>query len=89
MTWGQFYRNVNTMRTKAARSLAEKLTPAPSESGYNQTTLAAFLGVTKGAVNEWCQGKSRPRPDVMRRLQDLFGVPMQDWTEPSDERDAQ
>jgi transcriptional regulator with XRE-family HTH domain len=69
-------------RTKAASALADRVRPAPSESGYTQQSLADELGVTRAAVNEWCRGKARPRPDVMRRLEELLGITMQDWTEP-------
>jgi transcriptional regulator with XRE-family HTH domain len=71
------------MQSKAAARLAEALTPR-TELGMTAAELARTLGVTQQAVSQWLKGENIPRADMMRRLEDLTGVPMRDWTEPAD-----
>lgn len=72
------------MQSKAAARLAEALTPR-TELGMTAAELARTLGVTQQAVSQWLKGENIPRADMMRRLEDLTGVPMRDWTEPAEQ----
>ena len=38
----------------------------------NQVDLARALGVTKAAVNYWCNGRSIPQVTVVQKMADLF-----------------
>ncbi len=62
----------------AARQLLEELSP---KRLHSQASLARELGVTTGAVNNWCHGRGRPSPELMAKIQDLLGVPMRAWLE--------
>lgn len=42
-----------------------------------QSQVAAFAGVSSAAVSRWATGKSRPDPEYVRRLAELFGEPLQ------------
>lgn len=68
------------MASKAAARLAEKLKPR-TELGMNAAELAAELEVTPQAVSQWLRGENLPRPSTMRRLEELTGIPMQEWME--------
>lgn len=47
----------------------------------NAAELAAELEVTPQAVSQWLRGENLPRPSTMRRLEELTGIPMQEWME--------
>lgn len=72
------------MLSKAAARLGEKLKPR-TELGMSAADLGRELGVTSQAVSQWLRGDNLPRPEVMRKLQELTGIPMQDWTEPAED----
>lgn len=56
-----------------------------NQAGYTQRTLAYLLGVSDKAVSKWENGKSKPGIDTLRRMAELFGVPLeailQQWEE--------
>lgn len=41
--------------------------------GYSQKDLADLLGVTQGAVNQWEQGKTRPKAGRLLKLSEVLG----------------
>lgn len=45
-----------------------------------QQEIAAQLAVTQQAVSSWINGTTRPDPARMAKLEELFGIPMRDWT---------
>ena len=53
-------------------STVEKLRLIQAISGITQTELARKLGVTFVALNRWINGKSRPRPGALLRIDALF-----------------
>ncbi len=65
------------MQTAGSVRLAEALTPRV----MTQSELARQLGVSAQAVSDWVAGKSKPKPDLMARIEDLLGIPMRAWTE--------
>lgn len=42
--------------------------------GWNQIDLAQELGVSQSEVSLWENGYTKPRPEVLARLRELFGV---------------
>lgn len=70
-------------RTKAAHALGERLAPQ-KQTLASQSDLARALGVTPQSVSNWVNGQSKPAPENMRRIEDLLGIPMRDWTEPEE-----
>jgi transcriptional regulator with XRE-family HTH domain len=65
------------MHSRASIRLAEALRPKV----MSQSKLAEELGVSPQAVSGWVVGKSKPAPEQMVRIEDLFGIPMRAWTE--------
>lgn len=49
----------------------------------NQAEVAEACAVTQQAVSGWISGRAKPTADRMRVLQDLYGIPMESWTEPA------
>jgi len=68
------------MTSKAAVRLAEKLKPK-TEIGMTTAELATELKVSVQAVSQWLRGDNLPRPDHMRKLEELTGIAMQEWLE--------
>lgn len=44
------------------------------EKGYTQEEVARRLGVTQGAVWQWENGKTLPRPATLCELADILGT---------------
>ncbi len=72
------------MVTDGCAKLSEALKPKV----MSQSDLAKRLNVSPQAVSGWVSGKSKPTPDLMAKLEDLLGIPMRAWTEPSEEEGA-
>ncbi|WP_056993118.1 helix-turn-helix transcriptional regulator [Lacticaseibacillus saniviri] len=43
-----------------------------------QKQLAGILGVSHQSVQKWESGERTPRPAMMQKIQDLFGVPKEE-----------
>lgn len=69
------------MRTRGEIQLAEALRPKV----MSQSDLAKELGVSPQAVSGWVVGRAKPTPELMARIEDLFGIPMRAWTEEVDD----
>jgi transcriptional regulator with XRE-family HTH domain len=72
------------MLTDGSSRLSEALKPKV----MTQSELAKRLNVSPQAVSDWVAGKSKPRADLMAQIEDLLGIPMRAWTEPSSEEGA-
>lgn len=73
------------MKTAASKLLEQAVRPKVMAPGE----LARRLGVTPQSVSDWIAGKSKPKPDLMAKLEDLLEIPMRSWTEAAeDEGDA-
>lgn len=46
------------------------------ENNIKNSQLAERLGVSKSAVTKWLKGEAEPRPDILRALAFMFGVPV-------------
>lgn len=57
-------------------NMAEKLNTLRREHGDTQSTLAEKLGVSRQAVSLWELGEAAPSMDNLKRLGELYGVPM-------------
>lgn len=57
-------------------TLTEKLNSLRVESGLSQSTLAEQMGVARQTVSRWETGEAVPTMDNLRRLSELYGVPM-------------
>ncbi len=66
------------MASVAARKLAELVRPKSPQ--MTTAELAEKMAVSKQAVAKWLSG-SLPSSKAMRELEDLLGIPMQDWFE--------
>jgi transcriptional regulator with XRE-family HTH domain len=53
-----------------------------AELGEKQIVLAHMLGVTPQFVGQLASGRARPSIDHAALIQDLFGIPMRDWSPP-------
>lgn len=42
--------------------------------GYDTATLAAELGVCRGSIQQWVNGRSRPRSESLKLITDFFGI---------------
>ncbi|AZR16029.1 helix-turn-helix transcriptional regulator [Lactobacillus crispatus] len=48
------------------------------EKGMSQSDLAQALGTTQVTVSAWETGRSTPRPPMMQKIADYFGVSKDD-----------
>lgn len=53
-----------------------KLLKVMNEKGYTQDKLARKLGCNKKTVNLWVNGKNRPYEHNMRKIAELFEMPV-------------
>ena len=56
--------------------LEEKLTCLRQKKGLSQMELAETLDVSRQAVSKWEMGETRPTTENLKRLSQLYGVPM-------------
>lgn len=64
-----------------AQTLARRLAKLREEAGYSITQAAAMLGWSRAKLGHIETGRTRPKPDAVRRILDVYGVT-------SPERDA-
>ena len=69
--------NDNTM--KHGSELLRALTTPQAK----QVEVAQRLGVSQQAVSAWMSGVSRPSYERKRKLQELYGIPVDSWDEES------
>lgn len=55
-----------------------KLKVLRAERGINQTDLAKALGTHQVTVSAWETGRTVPRPHMMQKIADYFGVSKDD-----------
>lgn len=51
---------------------------ARARAGVSQQEVAAYLGVTQGAVSQWENGLSRPSIKRLSRLAELYGCTIEE-----------
>ena len=56
--------------------LEKKLTCLRQKKGLSQMELAETLDVSRQAVSKWEMGETRPTTENLKRLSQLYGVPM-------------
>ena len=53
--------------------MAEMIRKLRAKLGLTQEQFAAKVGVTWSTVNRWENGRGKPSPLAMRRIEELFG----------------
>lgn len=51
------------------------------KKGKQQIDLVAELGVTKGAVSQWCNGKKAPSVETARKIANFLNIKLSDLTD--------
>ena len=62
------------------------LTVLRQQTGLTQRALGYFLGVSDKAVSKWENGKSKPGINTLRRLAELFHVPLEEMLQKTEEK---
>ncbi len=57
-------------------SLTEKLIALRKKKGFTQATLAEKMDISRQSISRWKIGDALPSTDNLRRLSELFGVPV-------------
>lgn len=57
-------------------NLTDKLISLRKKNGFTQATLAEKMDVTRQSISRWEIGEALPSTDNLRRLSELFGVPV-------------
>lgn len=52
-----------------------------NKKGKQQIDLVIELGVTKGAVSQWCNGKKSPSTETARKIADFLNIKLSDLTD--------
>ena len=65
---------------KSKLVFAENLTYFLQKKGKQQIDLVINLGVSKGAVSQWCSGKSSPSASMAQRIADYLNITLADLT---------
>lgn len=71
-----------------AESFARRLRFYLSMNDMSQRELATKLGVTTGAVSQWCTGAKTPRMDKVDAMCEIFGCRRSDFLDATEERDS-
>ena len=66
---------------KAKRVFAENLVYQLDSKGKTQTELAEHLGVTKGAVSQWCSGYRSPSAKMAIKIAEWLNIKLSDLTD--------
>ncbi len=68
----------------------QKLRTWLDEKGWNQKRLAETLGVQQSSVSRWCDDGSKERPTDHRQglLEELTGIPRDEWRTAKERKDA-
>jgi len=63
-----------------AKSVAsEQLSELVSPKVMSQSELARQLDVSPQLVSDWVHGRKTPSSGLMRKIEDLLGIPMRSW----------
>jgi len=65
---------MSTCKLKINENFSDRLKTARIGHGLSQEELADKLGVSNGAVGNWETGPTIPRPQMLRKIEDLLGV---------------
>ena len=60
-----------------------------NEKGVSRSKMADSIGISRSTPKDWESGKSKPRPDTIKRISDYFGVPVSYFSESGHNIDAQ
>lgn len=60
------------------RIFGENLTKALRQCGKTQSDLVEHLGVSKGAVSQWCNGYRTPSPDTVDKIVEYLNITKED-----------
>ena len=63
---------------------SEKLSAALRPRVMSQSELAEKLGVSPQAVSKWVRGAGKPSLELMARIEELMGIPIKAWTQPTE-----
>lgn len=75
------------MKTGSPGFIGARLKEARQARGFTANALAEFLGVTRSAVSHYERGEQSPRPEVMRKIEEVLNLPPQFfWRIPEPER---
>lgn len=66
---------------KAKIIFGNNLTYWLNRKGKQQVDLALELGITKGAVSQWCNGKKAPSAETAKKVADYLGIKLSDLTD--------
>ncbi|MCW4387041.1 helix-turn-helix transcriptional regulator [Limosilactobacillus oris] len=55
-----------------------KLKLLRAEHNLTQADLAKILGTNQKAVSSWETGSAAPRPPMMQKIEDYFGIPKEE-----------
>lgn len=65
----------------ARKIFANNLRRFLKKNGYDQVSLAKYMGVSSSTASDWCTGKKYPRVDKVQKLADWLGVLKSDLLE--------
>jgi transcriptional regulator with XRE-family HTH domain len=68
---------MSTGNLKKAEHFSDRLRAARLRHGLSQEDLADKLKVSHGAVGNWETGPTIPRPQMLRKIEGLLGVPIE------------
>ncbi len=57
-------------------NLTDKLISLRKKNGFTQATLAEKVDISRQSISRWEMGEALPSTDNLRRLSELFGVPV-------------
>ena len=63
------------------QTFAQNLKDELAKKGKTQTDLVAFLGVSKGAVSQWCNGRSVPSAETALKIAEWLNIKLSDLTD--------
>lgn len=76
------------MKTGTPGFIGARLREARQARGYSAVALAELVGVTRSAVSHYEKGEQTPRPEIMRRIEQVLNLPPQFfWRIPETERE--
>lgn len=77
--------HVTEVVTHRRQALADRIRLARKKTGLSQERFAARLGTSRRNVIRWESGQNKPGPHYQRRIAELTGQPIEDFTDDGDE----
>lgn len=75
------------MKTGSPGFIGARLREARQARGYTAVALADMIGVTRSGVSHYERGEQSPRPEVMRKIEEVLDLPPQFfWRVPANDR---